>query len=529
MRYGPEAATILLLAAVYGPSAHAEEEATSGLESPVQEDRVEYGTADRERFHVVGLGRSGFLVVYAEESVDQGRTWKIHLHDADFEVRWTGVHARQRKQELLAHDIDSSSVYLLLVRKNKFELLEIDRDGGGLDTIRGTLPSKFTPVQFKVHRELAWLGGSVKKGAHVLAISLDRDDLRQYPIDLEGQSTVKGIRTDERQQHVHVSIHNTLEKNNTVFVFDYTAEGEEIARYHLESDDERWELTDAQLHHVDTGGTIALGTYMSSAKRTASELLFDQKRGGAQGIFFAQLDADGNAGFTYHGFNDFENFFAYLPEKKRSKREKKIEEKQEAGSEPRLRSAVLLHDPISRNGAHVVIGEVHHPVYHTTPGSYNASTGTWSGGSTSYLGETYTHAIVVGLDGNGDKLWDHCFKMDKRYSSSGRLLSDALRERVAATFEDDTLSLLYVSGEVIKSLVIAAGVAADEIALTKIESGDRSSDVYDAAANVAYWYGSSYLMWGHQVFTRDRPLKKRQRTYFVSRVGFEPPGSAAPD
>jgi len=140
MRYGSGAATILLLAALYGPSALAEEEPTSGLESPVQEDRVEYGTADREQFHVVGLGENGFLVVYAEKSGDEGRTWRLHLHDADFEVCWTAVHPWQSKQEFFAHDVDSSSVYLLLVCKNSFELLEIDRRIRNMNRVLRLIP-----------------------------------------------------------------------------------------------------------------------------------------------------------------------------------------------------------------------------------------------------------------------------------------------------------------------------------------------------------------------------------------------------
>ena len=529
MRRHANVSGLMLLGALSGPAAVADDlEARTEAASPVQADRLEFITKDRAQFHVIPLGENGFLVAYAEDTPDGARSWVVRCYDATFQERWSTAHTGHRKQYLRGRGVDSDTGYLLLVRDrlggDEFELIKLNRDSGALEVTRGSFPAKFHLAafnKFKVNKTLAWLAGSVKKEALVLAVEVDGGAVRRFPIALNGRSAVKSISVDEQSDHVNVVAHNLLNKKNTLVIFDYFGTAEELERSPPAAEDASHQLTDARLHQGDDGQTIMIGTYTLFERRRGLAALSHKPRWGVQGLFFAKLNPHGQSFVKYHSFSEFENFFDYLSERKQRRKKGKLARRKKSGSEPKLDYQLVLHDPVRLGEAYIMVGEVFKPVS-TTSTHTSPTTGALKV-ETTYVGDLYSHAVVAAFDEDGERIWDHCLEMDvmldlSRKHPGASVLIGA--KRIAVGLRDGELHVVHFDENAIESLTIRAGVAPDELVLTEIESGGTEKGVKSGIGRAEYWYGNDFLVWGLQRFEKDRLIEIRQETFFVSRVSY---------
>ena len=230
----------------------------------------------------------------------------------------------------------------------------------------------------------------------------------------------------------------------------------------------------------------------------------------ANGLFSILKKGDNVIYEQYYPFSSFNNYFAYLPEKRQERIEKKAARKKQKGKDLQLKSFIALHDVIEQDGIYYIVGESYYPTYRTetyTVAGANGSTTTQT--VTIFDGYQYSHATILAVNEMGEKLWDQTFEM--------WLNSKPFFEKKFLSFEiyQGTVSLMFATGKVVKSMRVKDGVVTKnrEVTFSKEESDDK---VKYMNASIEHWHNKVYISYGYQkIKNNGKKGKKRRRVFFI--------------
>ncbi len=259
-----------------------------------------------------------------------------------------------------------------------------------------------------------------------------------------------------------------------LYLIKSTLQGKELSRICLTTEMEEQILT-ASICKVNNE-LLMTGTYSLDRK------------GGSNGVYFAQLGTDKIKSIKFYNFLDLSHFTDFMSGRKQKKMERKKEKAEKHGKELLLNCNILCHDVKKVGDSYFFLGEAYQPVYHTV------STG--MGTTTYFAGYKYTHSVLMKFDKNGNKLWDACFEM------SSKELAPYLRARVALSIQNNNVNCVFADrGKLVSKLFSNKdGKVLQDRQTNMIEATDENEDVKKTrTARCEHWYDNSFIVIGTQI------------------------------
>jgi hypothetical protein len=201
------------------------------------------------------------------------------------------------------------------------------------------------------------------------------------------------------------------------------------------------------------------------------------------------------------------------------------------GKKLRFNYRVNLNDIIETDDQFILLGEAYYVRYSSqpTPRTINNvaalnSQAMWRsnpyGSMMSFSGFQYTHAVIMGFDKSGNKLWDNSFEINDVESLN-------LDQLVNASVEDNgNVVLLYLYENVIRSKIIqendvVEGKSFNDLRL-KFED-DVAQKPDSELAGLDFWYGQNFYAYGVQKIKnmRDEGVKLNREVFFINKIRYE--------
>lgn len=295
----------------------------------------------------------------------------------------------------------------------------------------------------------------------------------------------------------HVS--NNDRKDYKYYILRYDREGNQIGK--------PWNLsgfknnvTSASVTEIADNEYVVIGEY---SQKSASA---------AEGLFFSRMSEDGKAtDVQYFNFIEIPNFLDYLPERKAEKIEKKAEKKEEKGKELAFQYRTVTHSIILHEDELIMLAEFYYPTYRTEMYTTYVNGKPVTSYRTVFDGYAYTHALLAGLDAQGNMLWSNIFDIDIGYKPFS-----AIRV-VKAQIVDDHLRLFNMKGSRLVATSYQNGRPTDVINRELIETGSSSDRIkYTVGSQVSHWYDEVFLIQGYQKIKGE----DKRKVYHVTAVRF---------
>ncbi len=458
---------------------------------------------------ILPIGAKGVLIHGPAKDSKQD-DWKIRHLNAEFEEIKTVTFEVPKNYKLVGTvpKADNSQVYFLLVEKKGAYLLKtFDVDKGVMKSVAGKFPMRFSPSELVLLNASLFVQGKAKKSEVLFRIDTHSGSNKLVILPGLGKDlSIQDVAPQEAQGVLAVSVRYGKSRKvieNTFEICFYDEQGEQLRRpFRIENEPMRTTLN-AQVSWLGEDHFIFSGSY-SSDKNFASN-----------GLYMAEFKAGKQVFIKYHNFQNMENFSSYLPEKQKAKAEKRIEKRKAKGKENAISIAVITHPLFDYNGQYVLVAEA----YHATHTTYTTTTFINGTPTTQYHtvfdGYQYTHAVVLGLDRTGNKLWDHSFEM--------RLVNKPFRPvlHIEGLQTEEDIRLLFANMSAIKSLLIKNDNSVVEQDLGKIDLvSDKQEVKRTSVTNAQYWYDDYFLVYGTQRIkgSEDGKSSKRTTVFFTSKV-----------
>ena len=152
-----------------------------------------------------------------------------------------------------------------------------------------------------------------------------------------------------------------------------------------------------------------------------------------------------------------------------------------------------------------------------TEGAANSNGNSYS--SMTFAGYRYTHAVVIGFDKNGNRLWDNSFEIED-------VLTYTLDQYVHADVIDNKVILLYLYNNEIRTKIISGsevfeGKSYDEVKM-KFADDNISKNNYSNIGGLEKWYSHNFFAYGVQKIKnlRDSGVKLNRRVFYINKINY---------
>jgi hypothetical protein len=132
-------------------------------------------------------------------------------------------------------------------------------------------------------------------------------------------------------------------------------------------------------------------------------------------------------------------------------------------------------------------------------------------------GYQYTHAVVLGIDSDGDLVWDNSFEiMDVK--------TFTLQQFVKLDPQEDQIALLYLFDNEIRSKVIRDNQVLEGKTYNELTRHHNDETVQFGRvriSNLDYWFKDTFYSYG----TRNKQVlgdddRYRKRVFFISKISY---------
>lgn len=245
---------------------------------------------------------------------------------------------------------------------------------------------------------------------------------------------------------------------------------------------------------------IFAGTYTNNVKSKSNYT--------AQGVFFAESDANQLKFMTATNFLDLKNFLDFLPQKTQDKIEKRQERAESKGKELAYNYSMTIHPIAVANDGYFLVGEAFYPVYHTETIYVNGKPQT----RRVFDGYQYTHAIVVKFNLQGNRVMDQCLGMYlvdlPMYVVQNISLNVTVPNQIALSYANDK----YLVSKIFNH----AGTEISQKQYEVIGTGNEDERIRQSTATLRHWYGPNFVAYGFQVIKKSGSGKRR--VFYINKL-----------
>lgn len=471
-----------------------------------QEGRVEFETKEGGIGATATIGDKGVLVFGPSEK-SSDNTWEITRYDVDFELVNKTAAKYNSRSSFLGHVFTNDGAEVLFVFTSKSKLQVIRYNIETANTVSFESKIKFSASSIYLLNNTLLLQGYMKKSQAIMALNLGTGKSKMLILPGTPKNMrIKDVAVNEEQQLVAVSVQYGALRDLQKWRF-------EIAMYN----DAGERVGDAVLVENEIGKTTlnASITWLGKDEFLLSGNYSADKNPLANGLYLASYLKGRQQFIRYHNFADMNNFFQYLKKgKSRERVEKKVAKNKEKGKENAIQVQMVTHDVAEFAGQYVLLGEAYYPTYRTVV------TTTYVNGSPQtttrqvFDGYQYTHATILGLDKQGNKLWDHCFEIDIPKKPL------YVRRNIRGIMTEKEYRLFYPAAANLKSMIISSDNSLVEKNLGKMQTNRAGDKVKrEDLPGVQYWYNDYFLLSGTQYIKNAQEKSKKTRSvYYLSKI-----------
>ena len=229
------------------------------------------------------------------------------------------------------------------------------------------------------------------------------------------------------------------------------------------------------------------------------------KKGGAEGIYFAQLEDWKFKKQRFVNFLDLKNFTEYMSDRRKARVERKKEKAEKAGKEYSLKYNMASHGIMTDGKDYFYLGEAFYPTYVTY----------WAGTVmiTQFNGYAYTHAVLAKFDADCNLLWDNCFEMRPRQKPM------YVKRFISAGIKQNDVDLVYADDKMLVSKLFnnKTGEVAQERKSEMIETDNEDEDIKKMRySGTLHWYDKNFIVYGRQII-KNHSTGERRKVFSITK------------
>ena len=478
-----------------------------------QPDRYEIELEPFENAYNILIGdETGVLLYKPMGSYESGKElWQFIKLDTALNEEWVKQYYLNRNHVFKGYDYHANNFSLLfqITDQGSHDLLLLQLNEGNGDTLRHIIKSLVTIELevFEMTAEAALIGGYFNQDPVVTYYSLSDKKLKVLPGIFGHKTELIQVKIEDDLIRILLS-GRTYDNRNTMVIKTYDSEGNYIDNYVFDPAEDLG-LIFARVADVGAEGSLICGTY--GARRSEY----------SRGLFVAQHNTDEDQIVKYFNFADLDNFFTYMRAKRQTRISNRITRKKIKGKKVKFNYRLLVHDIVETEDEYVMLGEAFYPKYNnsTTYGGYGGNnSNTYM--PTSFAGYKYTHAVVIGFDKNGHKLWDNSFEIED-------VLSYSLDQYVHADVMNDKVVLFYLYNDEIRTKIINGSEVLEGKSFNSVklmfEDDVANKNNVSNIGGLDKWYGHNFLAYGIQKIKnlKDSGVKLNRRVFYINKILYE--------
>ncbi len=484
-----------------------------------QPDRIEIPIEkDDADFSVIAAGRDGlFLFRELQRDEDGDKILQVMRLDSSFDIQWVRLYTLSGDLEFIDNYYRDGRAWLLFnnfsTRNRNLVLIGWDLLGGVENIpIRNYIP--FSYFDFNATDDAVLISGYFNYRPVVILYNFEEKIPRVLPGLFNDKSSIVEIKINNNGTFDVLLAGRTINKRNTIFVNTFDLTGNLVKKITLDTD-RTHNLLFGRSHLMEGNAQLVAGVY----GRFNSEY--------SRGLFVANVNQFGEQKMKFYNYGELKNFFSYMKARREQRVRNRIERRKIKGKKLKFNYRVLVHDLIESDDQYILLGEAFYPKYRNVSGSqggnffnpvWTVNRGLYSS-SLVFDGYRYTHAVVMGIDREGNLLWDNSFEIND-------VISFELEQFVHAASSGDNVVLLYVYDNQIRSKIIQGDDVLEGKELLDIRLKYDSDHVNEGATNILgmeKWYGNVFFTYGTQNVRNleQKGVELQRRVFFINKVLYE--------
>lgn len=485
--------------------------------------RTEIETSeDAKPFNIVNLDKSGLITLTKlNEFIDRKtQNWSFTFYDNMLQRKWTKRLPMSEDFSYQGYGFEKDTAYLFFYKENKrstennLKIIAFELTKGNnlhIDTLL-TDKAKLTTLQF--YQQFAYYTIENKSKISLGINNLAQRTHKELVIDNSDGTNVENLKIDTINQAIYLLIKKEISKReNKLILKKYNFEGTELSSIDINNTDETRKLLTGMITLLKDSFICITGSYNLSDEKSTNNAETSILE--AAGMYFIKIEGNLIKPIRFINFLSFKNINRYLNKREASKIRKMEENKTKKDFS--LNYLLIEHEIIQQNDNLIMVSEAFYPEYRVISDmSYDYYGRMTPTSRTIFDGYRYTNAFVLCLDENGNTKWNQLFDI-------WNILTMEIKERVSIMpLNEDLLMAYNDDGEVIYKIMNDTTTASD-IENLKIEmSYANDKAMSNASANIDYWYGSYYLVYGIQTIKNNSLANRSKRTvFYMNKVSFE--------
>ena len=480
-------------------------------------------TEDAKPFNIINLGRKGVLILTKlNEFVDRKtQFWSISMYNSILQKKWTKKIPLSEDFSYQGFGFENDTAYLFFYKEkkrsteNNLEIISFDLLKGEKSSHDFFIKDKSQLSSLQFYQLTAFI--TIESKAN---ISLIINDLRQHIFkevvvdNIEG-SKVENFIIDSVQKKLYLLFKREISKHENKFILKkYDFSGNELSSLEINNEDQNKKLLTAMISPLKDGSLCITGSYNLSDEKPSYNIENNVYLEAA-GMYFLKIVDNIVKSTRFINFMTFDNINKYLNKREVSKL-KKIQENKTL-KEFSLNYLLIEHQVLQLDDKIILISEALYPEYRVISDmSYDYYGRMTPTSRAIFDGYRYTNAFVLCLDQEGNSKWNQLFDI-------WNILTMEIKEKVSVMPLKNELLLSYNDdGEIIyKNLSDTSSIT--NLENLKVDMSYANDKVMsNPSANIDYWYGNYYLVYGVQTIKNNSLANRSKRTvFYMNKVAFE--------
>ncbi|GAB3664622.1 hypothetical protein GCM10028791_40280 [Echinicola sediminis] len=434
---------------------------------------------------------------------------------------------------LAGFDLDGELLYLLFQKGESFSsekiVYEIEIGSQRLRTVEMENVLDMELQEFLVMDKKAVIMGTMDYRPVIQVFDTETKNIITVQGVYQNEVSILQIRKDAQLKIFDVLLSKRDRfKQRSVGILTFDTEGNKLREVKVEPDERRnLEIVEGVLTPIQEYKQVLIGPYG------------ERRREPNKGIYLSKINEFGEYRNAYYGLEDFKNFYNYLPERQRERRERLLERAVEKEKNITIPNTLVTREVVTGNDYFLVYNDY-----------YMISSGRFSPRDLMYSSDFYRYAPLsmrnrviasgypyyysgmsgpiqsneykfmaaqfVLLDQEGNMVWDNSLSLEDITTLDPGKFGEV-------SFDGQSLFYLYLEEDKLRFSHIMDGEIVqsnEEIELALINEEERIKENQDESLSLRWWYDDYFLLTGKQKvrFLDEEGKQDTREVFFMTKI-----------
>ncbi|MFZ4400434.1 MAG: hypothetical protein ACOYO1_10400 [Bacteroidales bacterium] len=487
--------------------------------------RAEIETTETAKpFNIVNLGKNGVLILQRlNEFVDRKtQNWSFTLFNNTLQKKWFKKIPLSEDFSYQGFGFNNDTVQLVFYKdekrstENNLTIIKFELKKANYLIYDTLIPDKAKLSSLQFFQQIAFFTLESKTNISLIICDLEKKSFKDILTENADNMNIESVKIDTLNKFIYLLIKKEISKReNSLFLKKYDLSGNVISSIEITNEDPSRKLISGMITILNNERLCISGSYnLSDEKQSnyAETAIFSE----AAGLYFMKIERNILSPIHFVNFLSFDNINKYLNKREVSKIKSIQENKTE--KEFSLNYLLIEHEVLQKDNKIVLIAEALYPEYRVISDmSYDYYGRMTPTSRTIFDGYRYTNAFILSLDEDGNT-------KSKQLFDIWNILTMEIKEKVSVMPLKNELLLSYNDdGEIVYEKFSEDTSYNADIENLKIEmSYANDKAMLNSSANIDYWYGSYYLVYGVQTIKNNSLANRSKRTvFYMNKISFE--------